>query len=397
MEKYLAKNLNEFCGQKHLVGDQGVLRKLIEKKEMKSSIFYGPSGTGKTTLSKILCETLDIKYGVINAAIHNKQKLVELIELSYQYDRFILVIDEIHRMNKDKQDILLPHLEKSNLIVIGLTTANPYHSINPAIRSRMHIFEFKQLGDEDIKIRLMQIKDEFFNDFEIDEDIYDLVISSANGDMRNAINQLDMLSIICDNNHITKETIVKLQPKKSMLIDKNSDYYYDLLSAFQKSLRGSDVDASLHYLAQLINLGDLDIICRRLIVISYEDVGLANPALHQRTLAAITAAREVGFPEALHPLANAVIEIALSPKSNTAYMAISEALTDTKKNYTLEVPDNIKHHGTDYKYPHAYGGWVKQQYLPDELLDKSYIAFKNNKHEKMLEGFYNAINQLKSK
>ncbi|MFV0424537.1 MAG: AAA family ATPase [Bacilli bacterium] len=395
MEKYLANSLNQFYGQKHLVGKQGVLSKLIDKNTMKSCIFYGPSGTGKTTLAKIICNSLDIKFGLINAAIHNKQKLVDLIDLSNNYERFLIIIDEIHRMNKDKQDILLPHLEKENIIVIGLTTLNPYHSLNPAIRSRMHIFEFTPLTSDDIKKRLHQIANDFFNEFNIEPEVYDLIISSANGDMRSTINQLDILTLICDSNFITKETFKLLQPKKSLLIDKNSDYYYDLLSAFQKSLRGSDVDASLHYLAHLIALGDLEIICRRLLVITYEDVGLANPNLHHKIYTAICCAREVGFPEAVHPLANAVIEIALSPKSNTAYMSIKEAISDTKKNYEMEIPINIKHYNEGYLYPHDYNGWVNQQYLPNDLINKSYVKFKNNKHEKSLEIFYKNIQKLK--
>lgn len=395
MEKYLANNLNEFCGQKHLVGEQGVLSKLIEKQTMKSCVFYGPSGTGKTTLAKIICNTIDMKFGFFNATIHNKQKLVELIELSDNYDKFLIIIDEIHRMNKDKQDILLPHLEKEKLVVIGLTTANPYHSLNPAIRSRMHLFEFKQLTKDDIKGRLIQITEEFFSEFTVEDEVYSLIVDGSNGDMRNAINQLDMLTLICDDNKVTKETFVKLQPKKSLLIDKNSDYYYDLLSAFQKSLRGSDVDAALHYLAQLINLGDLEIICRRLLVITYEDVGLANPSLHQRVYTAICSAKEVGFPEAIHSLANAVIEIALSPKSNSAYLAIKSALGDTQRSYQLDVPINIKHHNEGYLYPHDYNGWVDQQYLPDEIINKQYIEFKNNKNENQLEAFYNKIKMLK--
>ncbi len=395
MEKYLANNLTEFCGQKHLVGKQGVLTKLIENNTMRSCIFYGPSGTGKTTLSKIICNSIDIQYGFINAAIHNKQKLVELLELSDHYDKFLIIIDEIHRMNKDKQDILLPHLEKEKLIVIGLTTLNPYHSLNPAIRSRMHLFEFKSLTKEDIKFRLIQIAEQFFSDYTFNDDIYDLIVDSVNGDMRSAINQLDMLTLICDDKNISGETFIKLQPKKSLLIDKNSDYYYDLLSAFQKSLRGSDVDASLHYLANLINLGDLEIICRRLLVITYEDVGLANPTLHQRVYAATCAAKEVGLPEAIHALSNAVIEIALSPKSNSAYTAIKEALDDTKRSYDLDVPINIKHHNEGYLYPHDFNGWVDQQYLPTELSNKSYVKFKNNSNEKQLQAFYKKIQELK--
>lgn len=395
MDKFRPSKLNNFCGQTHLVGEGAVIKTLLDKSQMRSAIFYGPSGTGKTTLANIIASTLEINVGFFNAAINNKKDLTQLIENANYYDNYLIIIDEIHRMNKDKQDILLPYLEMSKIIVIGLTTFNPYHSVNPAIRSRMQIFEFKQLNEDDIKSHLLHICSEHFSEFTFEEEVIDLVVSSSNGDLRYAINQLDMLSLLAEENSVTTDVFAKLNPRKSLLIDKNSDYYYDLLSAFQKSLRGSDVDASLHYLAQLVNLGDLEIICRRLIIISYEDVGLANPTLHERVLNAINSALMVGFPEARIILSHAVIEIALSPKSNTAYLAIAKALDDTTKNYNLDVPDTIKQHTTTYTYPHDYGGWVDQQYLPDELIGQQYIKFKNNKYEQKLKEFYEKISKLK--
>lgn len=395
MEKFRAKNLTEFYGQKHLVGEDGVIKILLEKNTMKSSIFYGPSGTGKTTLASIISNTLEIEYGLFNAAIDKKSDLVNLIDNALYQSQFLIIIDEIHRLNKDKQDILLPYLESSSIIFIGLTTNNPYHSVNAAIRSRMHIFEFKPLNSDDIFEKLIQISDVHFCEYNIDKEVLKDITNSCNGDVRYAINQLDMLSLIANDNVIDKELFVKLNPQKSLLIDKNSDYYFDLLSAFQKSLRGSDVDAALHYLAQLINLGDLDIICRRLIIISYEDVGLANPSLHQRILSAINAAQLVGLPECIHPLSFAVIEIALSPKSNTAYTALISAINDTKTINNIDVPETIIHHTNTYKYPHDYGGWVDQQYLPDSLIKKKYVNFKNNDYEKKLKKTYDKINELK--
>lgn len=395
MDKYRPLTIEEFCGQKHLVGEHGLIKMLLEKKRMKSLVFYGPSGTGKTTLANIIASTLDIQHGFFNAAINNKKELIILIETAKLYDKFLIVVDEFHRLNKDKQDILLPYLETSNVIVIGITAFNPYHSINPAIRSRLHILEFLQLQNEDIKVYLNNLFKKHFDNYTIDDQVFTHITKTCNGDLRYAINQLETLSIIANNNHISLENFKSLNPQKSLLIDKNSDYYYDLLSAYQKSIRGSDVNASLHYLAQLVNLGDLEIICRRLIVISYEDIGLANPNIHMRIQSAINSAIMVGFPEARIILANAVIELALSPKSNSAYLAIKSAIQDTKQNYNIDVPANIKHHNQGYIYPHDYGGWVKQNYLPSELQNKRYLSFKNNKSEKKLEAFYINIEKLK--
>ncbi len=393
--KFRPTTLDDFCGQSHLIGDDGAIKLLLDNNKMCSAIFFGPSGSGKTTLANIICKSLKINFGLFNAAINNKKDLLDLIEQAKFYENFLIIVDEIHRLNKDKQDILLPYLETANIIVIGLTTANPLHSINPAIRSRMHIFEFYQLSSEEINEHLQKVCKTHYPDYEFDNEIFDMIVSSSNGDLRYALNQIEVLTIISENNRVDLELLKKLNPKKSLLIDKNSDYYYDLLSAFQKSIRGSDVDASLHYLAQLINLGDIDIICRRMIITSYEDIGLANPSLHARILSAIEAAQMVGFPEAKIPLSHAIIELALSPKSNTAYTAVAHALEDTKKNFNLDVPDNIKHHKVNYLYPHEYGGWVKQQYLPDVLEGRQYVKFKNNKYEQQLKKFYDIINKQK--
>ncbi|MFV0499162.1 MAG: AAA family ATPase [Bacilli bacterium] len=396
MKKYAANNLNDFCGQSHLVGKNGALKKLIDKNEMKSSIFYGPAGTGKTSLARIICNILCIENSYFNAAIDNKQKLLEILDTSIMFDKYIIVIDEIHRMNKDKQDILLSFLESSKLIIIGITTINPYHSLNPAIRSRVHMFEFTHLSKSNIKDKLTKIHDKNYSEYNVDYDVYDAIVNNSNGDMRYAINQFDTLIIISNNNHISIQDFLNLNPKRMFLIDKNSDYYYDLISAFQKSIRGSDVDAALHYLAQLINLGDLEIITRRLLVITYEDIGLANPLLHQKIHTAVSTAKELGLPEATHPLAFAVIELSLSPKSNSSYKAIKNAIDDTKKLYQLDIPNNIKHHSINYIYPHNYNHWVKQQYLPTDLINKKYLVLKNNKYEQHLNLFYEKINKLKN-
>ncbi len=386
------KNLSEFSGQDHLVGKEGIITKLLEKNKMISAIFYGPPGTGKTTLANIIATTLNIESGFFNAAINNKADLTSIIKQALDKEQFLIIIDEIHRLNKDKQDVLLPYLESKNIIVLGLTTANPYHSINPAIRSRMTTLEFKTHTKSDLKQRLKQIIKQL--NISVDDEVIELICDLANGDMRFAIKQLETLVLIAEDN-INIETYKKLNQKRSLLIDKNGDYYYDLLSAFQKSIRGSDVDASLHYLAMLINLGDLDIICRRLVVILYEDIGLANPEIASRILQALDSAKYIGFPEAKIPLSYAVIELSLSPKSNTAYEGIAKALDKVNKLSDITIPKNIVHHNEGYIYPHSNGGWVDQQYLPDELLGTKYLNFKKNEYEKKLEKIYNKIISFK--
>ncbi len=391
------KDLSEFCGQSHLIGSDGIISKLLNNNNIISLIFYGPPGTGKTTLAHLISNELKLPTGMFNAAVDKKQTLVSIIDNALLHEKFIIIIDEIHRMNKDKQDVLLPYLETDNIVILGLTTANPYHSINPAIRSRMTILEFKHHTNQDIINRLKQISNNELCNYTITDEIYDLIQKSCNGDMRQAIKQLETLTLIAENNLVDISTFKKLNQKRSLLIDKNGDYYYDLLSAFQKSIRGSDVDASIHYLAMLIKLGDLDIICRRLTVILYEDIGLANPKIQSRVLQALESAKYVGFPEAKHPLSYAVIELALSPKSNTAYEAISSALSKIEVMDEVEVPKNIKHHNEGYKYPHSYGGWVNQQYLPIKLEGVKYVAFKSNPYEQKLKAIYDKIGILKSR
>ena len=387
--------LNDIIGQKHLIGSGKIISNLVKNKRLFSMILYGPPGTGKTTLAYTLINELSLEYAFLNAVINSKKDFDEVINLAKTKENFVLIMDEIHRMNKDKQDLLLPYLENGVITLIGMTTANPYHSINPAIRSRCQIFELKPLQEEDIKNALANAKSKFPK-INIDDEALSYIARLAGGDLRSAYNTLEVAYYSSENYHITKELVVKINNKPNLYIDKNDDGYYDTISAFQKSIRGSDVQASLHYLARLIAAEDMDIITRRLSVIAYEDIGLANPSIGPRVNAAINAAERLGFPEARIPLAEIVIDMALSPKSNTAEAAIDRALNDIYKGNTGKVPNHLHTNSKNYKYPHSYkGSFVSQQYLPDELVGRKYYVPKNSsKYESNLAKVLEKIEKM---
>lgn len=378
------KCLNDIVGQKHLVGDNKVLSNLVKNKKLFSMILYGKPGIGKTSIASALVNELGINHRFLNATINNKSDFDIVIEEAKMYGEMVVIIDEIHRMNKDKQDLLLPHIESGLLIIIGLTTSNPYHKINPAIRSRCHIFELHELDKSDIIDGLKKISKKLDN-IKINDECLDIIASSSSGDFRSAINLLELAYNASENHKVTKEFLKDLNIKSVFFHDKNEDGHYDVLSGLQKSIRGSDVDAALHYLARLITAGDLDSIYRRLSVIAYEDIGLANPAIGPKVMAAIQACELVGLPEARIPLGTIVVEMALSPKSNSAHIALDEALNDINKGTTGNVPDHIKTNSTTYLYPHNYkNSYVKQEYMPKELKGKKYYHSKDNKYEKNL-------------
>ena len=299
-------------------------------------------------------------------------------------------------MNKDKQDLLLPYLESGIITLIGLTTSNPYHKINPAIRSRCQIFELKELTKNEIIEGLNRaINSNILEKIKIDDECINLIATLSNGDLRYAYNLLEFAYYASKNKKIDIKFLNEINLKANLFIDKDEDGHYDVISAFQKSIRGSDVNASLHYLARLIEQGDLDIIYRRMTVIAYEDIGLANPSIGPKVDAAINACERLGLPEGRIPLGEVVIEMALSPKSNSAHIALDNAINDIKKGRIGSIPPNIKNNSIDYKYPHNYpNGWVKQQYLPNELQDKKYyIPKETSKYEKQLKEIYNKINK----
>lgn len=382
-DKLRPKKIDDIIGQKHLVGEGKILTNLVKNKKLFSMIFYGKPGIGKTSIATALVNELEMHYKFLNATVNNKSDFDTAIMEAKMYGDMVLIIDEIHRMNKDKQDLLLPYIENGTIILIGLTTSNPYHKINPAIRSRCQIFELHELSKEDIIDGLNKALPKLDN-IKIDKDAIDYVANLASGDMRFALNLLEVAYYSSDKK-ITLEDIKKINNKPVFFHDKDGDGHYDVLSALQKSIRGSDVDASLHYLARLIEAEDLDSIYRRLSVIAYEDIGMANPGIGPRVMAAISAAELVGLPEARIPLGQIVVEMALSPKSNSSHLALDEAINDIRKGNTGNVPDNIKTSSPDYLYPHNYpNDWVKQNYMPKNLIGKKYYRPKNNKIEQSL-------------
>ena len=387
--------LEDVAGQRHLIGKGMVLYNLIKHGKIFSMVLYGPCGTGKTTLAYTIVNEMNLKYEFLNATINSKKDIDDVILKAKENDGIVLIMDEIHRLNKDKQDLLLPYLENGLITLIGLTTANPYHSINPAIRSRCQLFEVKPLKDEDIALALKKGCKNLDN-IVINDEAINYIAFISGGDLRYAYNLLEVAYYASDDFEIDIDSIKKINGKPSLYIDKNDDGYYDVISAFQKSIRGSDVNAALHYLARLIIAEYLDIIFRRLSVIAYEDIGLANPAIGPRLEAAIKAAERVGLPEARIPLGEIVIDMALSPKSNSAHVALDMAINDVKMGHVGKVPSHLKTHSNDYKYPHNFkGSYVKQQYLPDEIVNKKYYNPKlTSRYETNLKNIYDHINRL---
>ena len=396
--KLAPSTLSEVIGQKHLIGEGKILTNLVKNKRIFSMILYGKPGIGKTSIANAIANDLGERYRFLNATINTKKDLDVVIEEAKMYDGMILIMDEIHRLNKDKQDILLPQLESGLITLIGMTTSNPYHAINPAIRSRCQLFELKELETEDIIEGLKRaIKHQDLKGIEIDNKSIELIAKLSGNDLRYAYNLLEVAFYSTDDKKITEEKIKKINNKPVFFSDKNGEGHYDVLSGLQKSIRGSDVDAALHYLAKLTVEGDLDSIYRRLSVIAYEDIALANPAIGPRLDAAINAAERVGLPEARIPLGTIVVEMALSPKSNTAHIAFDEAIKDIEEGNVGTIPAHIKTNSPLYKYPHDYkGAYVAQQYLPDKLKNKKYYHPKDIGYEKNIKEIYDRLEKLKN-
>lgn len=401
-------NIDEVVGQTHLVGPQKIIRRMVDAKLLSSMILYGPPGTGKTSIASAIAGSTQYAFRMLNAATDSKKDLQIVAEEAKMSGTVILLLDEIHRLDKTKQDFLLPHLESGRIILIGATTENPYISINPAIRSRAQIFEVKPLTEADIYVaiqRALTDKEKGLGALAInlDETAEQYLARVTNGDLRSALNALELAARSTPANPDTNvididiDVIEECVQKKAITHDKDGDAHYDVISAFQKSVRGSDVDAALHYMGRLIEAGDLMSISRRLMTMAYEDIGLANPQACARTVEAIAAAKQLGFPEARIPLAVAVIDLCLSPKSNSAITAIDNALADIRAGKAGEVPDHLRDahyagaeklgHGVDYKYPHNYpNDWVAQDYLPDKLLGSHYYEAKaTGKYEQVLK------------
>ncbi|MEC1336129.1 replication-associated recombination protein A [Bacillus velezensis] len=410
-------NIEDIIGQEHLVKEDKIIGRMVRAKHLSSMILYGPPGIGKTSIATAIAGSTSIAFRKLNAVIHNKKDMEIVVQEAKMSGQVILILDEVHRLDKGKQDFLLPYLENGMIILIGATTANPYHAINPAIRSRTQIFELEPLTPDLIKQALKRaLTDEHRGlgsySVSVDDDAMDHFAQGCGGDVRSALNALELAVLSTKESsdgtvRITRETAEECLQKKSYTHDKNGDAHYDVLSAFQKSIRGSDANAALHYLARLIEAGDLESISRRLLVIAYEDIGLASPQAGSRVLSAIQTAERIGFPEARIPLANAVIELCLSPKSNSAISAVDEALKDIRTGKIGDVPKHLKdaHYkgaqelgrGIGYQYPHDFeNGWVEQQYLPDPLKNKQYYKPKQTgKFEAAIKQVYEKLMKQK--
>ncbi len=392
-------NLEDVIGQDHLVGHDGIITKMLEKNKLLSMILYGKAGVGKTTIAKIIVSKLECDYLEINATSSNKKDLEQAISMASLSKSFVLIIDEIHRLNKDKQDILLPHIESGLITLIGITNSNPYHSINTAIRSRLILLEVKNINDEDLEKFVVKIlsKTNMKDDARLDL-IAKRIVRSANQDVRYAINQVELLDIIYQPELELEQLFTHLSANVSY--DKNESYYFDVISSLQKSIRGSDVNAALFYLAILIVAEDLDIIERRLSIMAYEDVGLAAPEVVDRVLSALQVARMNGFPEARIPLAFCVIDLALASKSNKALQALDEAIYCVKNNnytfneYMRATPKDPKQKELYWKIPYENRHLI--QYLPNELKNKKfYKPNRKSNYEKHLATLNDYLNEIK--
>ena len=397
------ETLDDIIGQQHLVGEKGIIRKCLEKGTIFSSIFFGPPGIGKTTLAEVIAKELHKPCRRFNAVTGNKKDLDAIFVEADLSGQLILICDEVHRLNKDKQDLLLPHVEKGNIILIGCTTANPYHSINPAIRSRCHLFELKALSKDDVKQALLKAisnKDGLNDSCTISDDALSLIAEVANGDIRFALNILELSSFICQNNKIEVEDVKEQCKVANQRTFASEDGHYDLLSALQKSIRGSDVNGALYYLALLAQSNDEASISRRLVVIAYEDIGLSNPQLVARTLDACKAAEAVGFPEAIIPYGVQIIDLCLAPKSRTGVDAVhrAQALVNSKAydmpKYLRLTPVGLQ---DDEKYSYErYDCFHRIQYLPDEIKNVEFINdFNVNRYEQQLKQVYEQLKSTK--
>lgn len=411
--------IEEIVGQQHLVGEGKIIWRMVAAKRLSSMILYGPPGIGKTSIASAIAGSSKYAFRMLNAATDSQKDLQIVAEEAKMSGAVVLLLDEIHRLNKVKQDFLLPYLESGAIILIGATTENPYINVTPAIRSRTQIFQLESLTEADILSAVDRALADKTNglgqyDVTLDETARQQLARATNGDLRSALNGLELavLSTKPDDNqqiHITLPIIEETVQRKALSADKDGDAHYDVISALQKSIRGSDVDAALHYAARIIESGDINILARRLTVIAYEDIGLANPGAAQRAITAIQVAQSLGLPEARIPFANAIIELALSPKSNAAYRAIDAALADIRQGKSRDIPPHLKDahykgaadlgHGTGYIYPHDYDNdWVPQQYLPDQLQQVTYFQPKgNSKIEQSFQEIYQTLKTQQKK
>jgi len=386
--------LDDVVGQRHLLGEGCVLRRLLESGHIPNLIFYGPSGVGKTTVARIIASSTGKLLRHLNGTTCSTADLKEVFE---QRDTIagrngiLLYLDEIQYLNKKQQQTLLEYIEDGSVSLIASTTENPYFYVYNAILSRCTVFEFRPVEPEDVRIAVERAFNKVNPSLEIEEGVFDTISRACGGDVRKALNSVEVLAMSAEGNSVTVADAKAISQRSAMRYDRDGDEHYDILSAYQKSMRGSDENAALHYLGRLLEAGDLISACRRLLVCACEDVGLAYPQIIQIVKAAVDSAMQLGLPEARIPLADAVILVCTAPKSNSGICAIDAALDDIRRGKGGNIPDSLRDghyggsqklgHAIGYKYPHSYGGWVEQQYLPDSIKDAEYYKFGMNKNE----------------
>ena len=410
--------IEQVAGQKHLLGQGKILRKIIESGEIPNLIFYGPSGVGKTTVAKIIAGTTGKKLCYLNATTASTADIKDIIGSIGTIDAasgILLYLDEIQYFNKKQQQILLSYIENGDITLIASTTENPYFYVYNAILSRSTVFEFKTLDSADIAEVVSRavtiLEQEHQKKIQISIDNINKIARAAAGDVRRSLNMLELCVMLTVNDEhpvIDDDTVEQILSGNSVRYDREGDEHYDIISAYQKSMRGSDPDAAVYYLARLLAAGDLPSACRRLLACANEDVGLAYPQIIPIVKAAVDTAMMLGLPEARLPLANAVILVATAPKSNSAHDAIGAALSDVERGIGGEIPRHLqnKHFdgedaavkGQNYLYPHSYPmHYVNQQYLPDSIKNKVYYSFGDNKNEQSFKEYHNKVTKMGEK
>ena len=416
-------HIHDVAGQKHIIGKNTPLYNMIIAGKVPSLLLYGEPGIGKTSIANAIAGTIDTPFELINATTSGKKDIENVVKKAEKEGAMILAIDEVHRFNKVQQDALLPHVESGLITLIAMTTENPFHSVLPAVRSRCSMI--KQLTRLEIS-DIVDLLKRALNDKErglggmniqVSDEILERIASGTNGEVRSALNVLEMSTYASTKAEegaivVEQEVVDQFLENKGFNHDKDGDGHYNVLSALQKSIRGSDVDAALHYLARLIEAGDDTSIIRRLKVIAFEDIGIASKETVNFVCHACDSVRELGFPEARIPLANAVVALCLAPKSNSSYVALDAAIADIKSGQVGEIPMWLRDshyasasklgHGVDYLYPHSrqigtFGGWVPQQYLPDKLKERQYYHPLEAGQEKQMKQIYTKLKEFAEK
>ncbi len=401
--------LNDVVGQSHLIGDNKPLSRVIESGKIPNMIFYGPSGVGKTTIARIIAESANMRLHKLNgtsASTADIKSIVSEIDTFFGSNGILLYLDEIQYLNKKQQQSLLEYIEDGSITLIASTTENPYFYVYNAILSRSTVFEFKPVSPEELEKAIRRgfdvLSKENNIEYKLDDEAVKYISRGCGGDVRKSLNTVELCALTASNGEITFDLAQELTQRSNMRYDRDGDQHYDLLSALQKSIRGSDENAAIHYAARLIAAGDIISLSRRLLVIASEDIGLAYPQAVSIVKACVDSAMQLGLPEARIPLAEAVILLATAPKSNSAYMAMAAAMADIENGEVGDFPRHLQNEhcdgidakikGQHYLYPHDYPNhWVEQQYLPDALKDRVYYEYGDNKHEKGAQEYWKKI------